>query len=161
MGLQVQMRTVRPAPTEEQAQASGVAVRAALQGLASLASSADRTYPWTRATSQPLHARHHRRIAALVGRVVQDVAVLNRVLDLLRSSHQVELARAAAHAAGVALTSAPKALTGKGAPSFGVLQELVQACEAGDGAAGGGAAILAAPLRLLLDDLQSLCVNRA
>ena len=87
--------------------------------------------------------------------------MLNRVLDLLRSSHQVELARAAAHAAGVALTSAPQALTGKGAPSFGALQELVRACDAGAGAAGGGAAMLAAPLRLLLDDLQSLCANRA
>lgn len=164
MGLQLQMRTVRPLPTEEQMEASGVAVRTALQGLASLAGNADRTYPWTRVKTSHVHARHHRRIAALVGRVVQDVAVLHRVLGLLRNANTnaAQAARAATDAASVALTSAARALAGNGEPSFGAMQELVQVCDAGDGWGGSSAAaMLAAPLRLLLDDLQQLCAHRA
>jgi uncharacterized membrane protein YccC len=157
LGLQLQMRGVRKAPTEEQAQASSIAVRNALQGLALLAGSADRKFPWSRAPQKPVHELHHRRIAALTGRIVQDAVVLNRVLDLVQGSDAAPLARAAVDAASAGLTSVAGAISAKGRPSLGALRQLAQDCEAGEWGEGAFNALLAAPLRLLLDDLQQLC----
>jgi len=62
----------------------------------------------------------------------------------------------AAQAASGALSSVVSQLAGKGAASFQALGQLV-----GDGGTPGeaGAALLAAPLRLLLEDLQQLCLS--
>lgn len=158
LGLQLHLRAVRAAPTEEQAQASSTAVRNALQGLALLAGSADRKFPWSRAPHIQRHARYHRRIAALTGRVVQDALVLHRVLDLVQGGDAAPLARAAVDAASAGLTSVAGALGATGRPSLGTLRQLAQDCEAGEGAYN---ALLAAPLRLLLDDLQQLCSSVA
>lgn len=163
LALQLQTRGLRAPTTEAQAEARGLAMRTALQGLAMLAGSADRKFPWSRAQTDPLHARHHRRIAALTARVVQDAVVLNRGLDLvLRASHAGQGERAAIEAASAALSSVANVLAGTGSASLQALQQL-----AGDSEAGGagdlidaaGSRLLAAPLRLLLDDLQQLCAK--
>ena len=163
LALQLQTRGLRTPATEAQAEASALAMRTALQNLATLAVSADRKFPWSRSkTANPLHDRHHRRIAALTARVVQDAVVLNRGLDLVRASHAGAGERAAIEAASAALSSVANALAVTGPASLQALQQLARNCEAGevgevDGAAGNR--LLAAPLRLLLDDLQQLCAK--
>ncbi len=157
LALQLRMRGVRAAPTEAQVEAGGLAVRTALLGLATLAHSADRRYPWTRTKSRTLHERHHRRIAALFSRVVQGVAVLNRVLALPSNTDDAPAAHAAAKAASAALNSVSLAIAGKGYADFAPMRQLLQ-----DGGCEGvrlTAAVLTAPLRLLLDDLQQLCAS--
>ncbi len=157
LSLQLRMRGVRAAPTETQAEAGAMAVRTALQGLATLAHSADRRYPWTRTAGRALHERHHRRIAALLGRVVQDVAVLNRVLAMLGHTDDAPSAHAAAQAASAALNSVSLAIAGKGQPALDPLHQLVLVAE-GEGTR-SSATVLTAPLHLLLDDLQRLCAS--
>lgn len=160
LALQLQTRGLRAAATETQAEASALAMRTALQNLATLAVSADRKFPWSRSkTNAPLHDRHYRRIAALTARVVQDAVVLNRGLDLVRASHAGAGERAAIEAASAALSSVANVLAGTGPTSLQALQQL-----AGDRAAGylddaAGSRLLAGPLRLLLDDLQQLCAK--
>lgn len=158
--LQLQTRGLRAPATETQAEASALAMRTALQGLAMLAGSADRKFPWSRSkTANPLHDRHHRRIAVLTARVVQDVVVLNRGLDLVRASHAGQGERAAIEAASAALSSVANVLAGTGPASLLALQQLAGDCEASDVEGASGNRLLAAPLRLLLDDLQQLCAK--
>ena len=163
LALQLQTRGLREPATEAQAEARGLTMRTALQGLGMLAGSADRKFPWSRnKTSNPLHARHHRRIAALTARVVQDAVMLNRGLDLVRTSRAGQGDRAAIEAASAALSSVAHVLAGTGPASLQALQQLAGDCEAGaTGDPGGttGSRLLAAPLRLLLDDLQQLCAK--
>jgi uncharacterized membrane protein YccC len=157
LALQLQTRGLRAATTAAQADARSAAVRNALQGLATLAASADRKFPWSRGKGSPLHERHYRHMAALTSRVVQDAGVLNRVLNLMPASQQGQLAREAVDAASAALSTVAQAISATGQPSLGALRQLAKACEAGAGATGPLSAMLAAPLRLLLDDLQQLC----
>ena len=160
--LQLQTRGLRAHATEAQSEASGMAMRAALQGLVVLAGGADRKFPWSRSkAAHPLHERHHRRIAALTARVVQDAVVLNRGLDLVRSGHKGQGERAAVEAANAALSSVANALASMGtvSVSFQALQQLARDCEAGDTEYAASGRLLAAPLRLLLDDLQKMCAS--
>lgn len=164
--LQLQTRSLRAPATEAQSEASAAAIRTALQGLAMLASDADRKFPWSRSkVKAPLNDRHHRRIAALTARVVQDAVVLNRGLDLVRASQAGHGERAAIEAASAALSSVANVLAGTGPASLQALQQVAGDCEAGDAGGaedGGGTAgnrLLAAPLRLLLDDLRQLCAK--
>ena len=156
LSLQLQTQGLRAVPSEAQTQARSAAVRAALQGLEMLASSADRRLPWSRPRSNALHGRHHRRIAALTGRIVQDSVTLNRVLTLLRQQNEEHLAQQAANAASAALASVAGAVAGHGVSSLTALSQLARDCA---GHAGDGTAMLAAPLRLLRDDLQQLCAS--
>ena len=156
LSLQMQTHGLRSRPSEAQAEAAATAVRSALSGLATLAGSADRTFPWSRPPAMPLHARHHRRMAALTGRVVQDCALLKRVLDLLDHSDAQPAAQEATHAAGTALRNVARALLGNG-PAF--LDELRQLTESHTIQTHARSALLVAPLRLLLDDLQQLGVS--
>lgn len=156
LSLQLQTHGLGTAPTEAQLAARGTAVRTALQGLAALANSADQRFPWPRAKAAARHDRHHRRIAVLTSRVVQDTVTLNRVLALLRQQNQAHLAHQAADVVGAALASAARAMSGQGQPSVAALSLLAQSCSA---PAGVGTAMLAAPLRLLLDDVNHLCGN--
>jgi hypothetical protein len=160
LALQLQTRGLRAPATEAQAEASALAMRTALQGLALLAGSADRKFPWSRSkTANPLHERHHRRIAALTARVVQDAVVLNRGLDLVRASHAGAGERAATEAASAALSSVANVLAGTGPASLLALQQLASDCAAGELDGAASLRLLAAPLRLLLDDLQQLCAK--
>jgi len=158
LSLQLQMHGQRARPTEAQAQVRSAAVRSALAGLETLALSADRPFRGSRSVGEPLHERHYRRMAALTGRVVQDSVVLNRVLTLLRECHEVPLAQEAASTASAALSSVVGTLTGGGPPSLDALRQLAH----NDAApASAGKAMLAAPLRLLLDDLHQLSTSAA
>ncbi len=156
LALQLQTRGLRSPSTEVQAEAGALAMRAALQGLALLAGSADRKFLWSRSETIPLHARHHRRIAALTARVVQDAVVLNRALDLVRSGHAGQGERVAVDAASAALSTVANALAGTGSGSLLALQQLARDCETGDTQHEPSGRLLVAPLRLLLDDLQQL-----
>ena len=166
LALQLQTRGLRAQATEAQAEARGLAMRTALQGLALLAGSADRKFPWSRSkAANPFHERHHRRIAALTARVVQDAVVLNRGLDLVHSGHKAQGEREAIEAASAALSSVANVLVGTGPASLHALQQLADRCasdEVGNADGGGDAGasrLLAAPLRLLLDDLHQLCAK--
>lgn len=156
LALQLQTHGLRAMPSEAQAQVRSAAVRRVLQGLEMLASSADRRFPWSGPRSGALHDRHHRRIAALTGRTVQDSVILDRVLTLLRQQNEEHLAQQAANAAGAALASAAGAVAGHGVPSLAALSQLARNCAAH---ASAGTSMLAAPLRLLRDDLQQLCAS--
>lgn len=158
LSLQLQMHGLRAHPTEAQAQARSAAVRSVLAGLEMLAASADRTFHGLRPPATPLHERHYRRIAALTGRVVQDAVVLNRVLVLLRECNEGHLAHEAASTASAALSSVVGCLSAGGAPSLDALRQLAHHDAAH---ASAGAAMLAAPLRLLLDDLHQLSASTA
>lgn len=156
MAQQMQTFGARERPTEAQMESASAAVRSALQGLATLAVSADRSYPWTLKRFRPAAAlgdRQHRRLAALTSRVVQDVATFNRVLYLLREANQQPLAHEAAASAGAALASVASCLSSSGQSTLDGLRQLSQRCAVDRQP---GAAMLAAPLRLLLDDLQYL-----
>lgn len=153
LALQLQTRGVRSAPSEAQAEANGLAMRTALQGLAMLAASADRKFPWSRIAAKPLHERHHRRMAALTSRVVQDAVVLNRALDLVRTSPTRQGERTAVEAASAALSGVANGLVGSGLASLDALRQLAHSGETGDA---GCSPMLATPLCLLLDDLQQL-----
>nr|WP_295770396.1 FUSC family protein [Rhodoferax sp.] len=160
LALQLQTRGLRAPATEAQAEASALAMRTALQGLAVLAGSADRKFPWSRAkAATPLHGHHHRRIAALTARVVQDAVVLNRGLDLVRASHAGAGERAAIEAVSAALSSVANVLAGTGPASLQALQQLASDCAAGALDDAASRRLLAAPLRFLLDDLQQLCAK--
>lgn len=158
LSMQMQTHGMRSRPSEAQVEAAATAVRSALSGLATLAGSADRTFPWSRSPAIPLHERHYRRIAALTGRVVQDCALLKRVLNLMDNSDAQPSAQEAAHAAGTALRHVASTITGNGPVSLDELRQLTERCAA---QASAGSALLAAPLRLLLDDLQQLCASQA
>lgn len=153
LALQLQTHGLRAAPTPAQAQARSAAVRSALVRLATLAGSADRQFPWSRPAAAPLHAWHHRRIAELTSRVVQDSATLNRVLALLGASNEEHLAHEAAGAAGAALGSVAATVAAGEPPDLGALRQLSLRCA---DPARAGTVLLAAPLRLLLDDLHQL-----
>lgn len=156
LALQMQTYGQRAAPTPAQAQASSAAVRNALVRLATLAGSADRQFPWSRLAAAPLHASHHRRIAELTSRVVQDSVTLNRVLTLLRAGNEEHLAHEAAGAAGAALGSVAATLATGGRPNLGALRQL--SLRRADPAR-ASTSLLAAPLRLLLDDLHQLSAS--
>lgn len=141
-------------PGEAREEAAAAAVRRALAGLAMLAGSADRMRfrsPGKAATPQE---RPCRRMAALTGRVVQDVAMLKRVMALTWDRNPPPLAAEAAGTAGLALGSIAGMIAGSGQASLDPLRRLVERCGTGDDT---HAAMLAAPLRLLLEDLQLLC----
>ncbi len=156
LSLQLQMHGLAARATEAQAQARSVAVRSALAGLEMLAASADRTFRWSRPAAVPQHERHYRRMAALTSRVVQDSVVLNRVLGLLREGNEGHLAHEAASTAGAALGSVVSTLTDGGQPALESLRQLAHGEPVHPSA---GTALLVAPLRLLLDDLQQLSVS--
>lgn len=159
LALQLQMHGRRSTRTEAQAEAGSAAVRSALFGLATLAASADRKFPWTPgkgATAPVWHERHHRRIATLTSRLVQDSVMLNRTLQLLSQCNEEQLAHQAAGTTSAALASAANTLAAKGQPCLHALGLLAKDCETRGSA---GAAMLTAPLRLLLDDLLQLCAS--
>lgn len=156
LSLQMQTLGTRSRPSEAQVEAAATALRSALSGLATLAGSADRTFPWSRPPTAALPARHYRRMVTLTGRVVQDCTMLKRALNLLGDHHAQPAAHEAAHAAATALRNVANMMLGNGPAS---LEELRQRSESCTVQASADTALLAAPLRLLLDDLQQLCTS--
>ncbi|MBS0519367.1 MAG: FUSC family protein [Proteobacteria bacterium] len=132
--------------------------RLALDRLSLLARGADRIsffrYP------RALDSHHYRRIAALVGRALQDAAVLNRALRAQAHLVESRSGQEAAAVAAAALASTADAIEGTAPANLAALRGLV-AIHAGVGPAEGSeardASLLAAPLLLLSEDLDRLC----
>jgi uncharacterized membrane protein YccC len=158
LSMQMQTHGTRARSSESQVEAAATAVRSALAGLATLAGSADRAFPWSRPPAVPLQARHYRNMAALTTRIVQDSAMLKRILNLLGDSNAQPAAQEAAHTAGTALRNVASTITGNGPASLDELRQLTERYAA---QASAGPALLLAPLRLLLDDLQQLSASQA
>lgn len=144
-----------PTPFNEAvSEARGIAMRNALLGLAELAVNADRTFPWSRFNQRTLHERHHRRIAALTSRVVQDSVVLNRVLDGMLGRQFEANVRDAIDSVFMALTSTADMLDGGEAASLHALRKTVIQSEIDTSLF---ASLSVSPTSFLLRDLQKLC----
>ena len=154
LAAQLQASGQRAPPGEAQVEAASAALRDALAALATLAGGADTQSRLFLGSSAALGARHYRRIVALTGRIAQDAATLNRMLQILREHQDEPLALEAAAAASGALASVAALLAASGQPDLGALRELAARCCAAP--VNAGAVMLAAPLRLLRDDLQQL-----
>ena len=162
LAAQLQASGRRARPSDAQMDAASAALRNGLSALATLAGNADQKsrlfLPSTAALDKrPLDKRHYRRIVALTGRIAQDAAMLKRVLHIVRQNQAEPLALAASGAASAALASVAGVLAANGQPALGALRELAQSCCSAQ--ANASAVMLAAPLRLLLDDLQQLCAG--
>ena len=146
--------------TEAQVERAGEDARKALGRLSGLAGSADKVPRFFRKMAPPPDARHHRRIAGLTSRVFQDVAMFNRITLAHAVAKNEEAWHEAAAVASAALASTAHAIEGKAKADLSRLGRL-----AGDFARGAqdepalarSAALLAAPLHLLFEDLQGLC----
>lgn len=139
---------------ESDAEKAGAAVRSALDRLTTLAGSADRAsrhFSLFKLAEAVGGERHHRNIAGLTGRIVQDISVLNRVLRVTGERQPLRCGRDAALAAGAGLASVADVLAGRGRPDLAALRAAT--CARGEDAPD---ALLAAPLCLLLEDLQRL-----
>ena len=150
----------REAPDEARAHAARAVAGLVLSRLNALAGSADReSRPFRRANGAGGSLRH-RRIAWLTERVFQDTLLLERMLrdDVLVPDRAV--AREAALAAGEAIASVADVVGGRGRPELRTLAGLAAVpvpSAAGALASSPSTVLLAAPLRLLLQDLQQLC----
>jgi uncharacterized membrane protein YccC len=150
----------QPAPEDTQ-DAAGAALRTAVGRLTLLAASADREGRLFRQAQPAGDGNHHRRIAGLLRRVVQDAALLARVLHGLPDSGQQPLAQQARQAGTQALAGVAQLLDALAEPGHRLPQPalgaLRQLAHHGVVAEHDPALMLAAPVRLLLADLQRLC----
>ncbi|HEY2256033.1 MAG TPA: FUSC family protein, partial [Variovorax sp.] len=144
-----QMQQARAEPNEAELENAGAAVRSAIDRLSALAASADRESRLFRRRALSADPRFHRKLAGLTGRIVQDAGLLNRVLRVQPAADQ--LADEAVRASGAALAAVAECLAGGGRPDLGALARM-----AADARSSGSGALLAAPLHLLLGDLQRL-----
>ncbi len=142
----------------------GAALRRAVGRLHWLAASADREGRLLRRApllegARP-SARHHQQLAGLLRRTVQDVALLARVLVSLPGGAPQPLADQARATGAQALASVALVLEavarGRAVP-VPALEALYRLARAGVVSTQEPALMLAAPVRLLLADLQRLC----
>ncbi|WP_230682902.1 FUSC family protein [Variovorax paradoxus] len=147
-----------PAESESEAERVNAATRAALARLAVLAGSADLEARWRRRGAAVPAAQSCRSKARLAARVFQDATMLERMLRRAPAADPAwhETARAAA----AALAAMADALDGKGAPD---LAKLAQIARRHEEPGASSAFLLAAPVCLLLEDLQRMqrCVAAA
>lgn len=145
-------------PAESEAERANAGARAALARLAVLAGSADLEARWWRRGAAEPAAQSCRSKAQLAARIFQDAAMLERMLRRMPSGDAAwqDTARAAASA----LAAMADALDGQGTPDLATLAQLARRHEA-PGAS--PALLLAAPVCLLLEDLQRMqrCVAAA
>lgn len=151
MARPLQDPDARSARDESDAEKTGAAVRSALDRLTTLAGSADRAPRVFKRTEAASGERHHRNIAGLTSRIVQDISLLNRVLRVTGERQPLRCGREAALAASAGLASVADVLAGRGQPDLAALRAATRA-----GGEDAPDALLAAPLRLLLEDLQRL-----
>jgi len=147
----LQQADARAARNESDAEKAGAAVRAALDRLTTLAASADRASRFFKHADVSADERHHRNIVGLTGRIVQDISLLNRVLRVRGEQQPLRCAGEAAQAVSAGLASVADVLAGRGQPDLAALRAATRA--RGEDAPD---ALLAAPLRLLLEDMQRL-----
>jgi uncharacterized membrane protein YccC len=147
------------APSAETLDSAG-ALRVALGRLTLLADGADKAerHPWRRLR----HAdpQHHRRLVSLVGRVVQDVTVLKRLLRDAAPGGRELLTFTVIGVAAKALLSVSASVERGEAADLTALGQLAEelATPRPDAAADNSepARLLAGPLRLLLNDLHHI-----
>ena len=138
----------RARPDEAEAERASAAVRQALDRLTLLAASADRESRLFRRAGLEADGRHHRRIAGLTGRIVQDITVFRRVLEAVDTEAQRQ---EAAQGASAALACVADMLAGRRKAELEALPDF--ATEPGGNAAHP---LLVAPLHLLREDLRRL-----
>jgi hypothetical protein len=168
------------APNEAGAERASAAVRLALAQLSNLARSADRPRPWAPRPKDASQGRYHRHIATLVGRVLQDVTLFQRVA--LAASQETDPAawREAVKIVSAALGSAACAIeVANENANAGAFEDATQCAtedtlpadlaklgELGDRRRAVSSdcptvpslpSLLAAPIHLLFDDLRQLC----
>jgi uncharacterized membrane protein YccC len=151
---QLQTPQVLAEPSEDEAESATAAVRGALDRLAMLATSADSESRLFRRGRPAIDARHYHRIVALTGRVVQDVATLKRMLR-----QGVDIEHDVVQIVSAALASVADTVEGKGKPEIAALRRWIDDANvpAADAAPSDAAIVLlAAPLRLLVEDLERL-----
>ncbi|MBW8832615.1 MAG: FUSC family protein [Burkholderiales bacterium] len=156
----LQPAAVHTPPTEAEAETATAAIHAALGGLNLLASSADRESRLFRRGIASVDARFYRRIAELTRGISQDAVVLRRILQIRAKRSDDRVSSDVAEVASGAIANVADVVAGRGQPDLVALERLT-ACHAsgavGDASPCTSTALLAAPLRLLLDDLQRLC----
>ena len=143
--------------TEIEAENSATNTRRVLGRLALLAGSADQESRIFRRSSSTVDRRHHGRIAGLMSRIFQDVTVLNRVL--LAAPQHERLRDEAAQTAAVALATVADFVLGAGPPELSRLRKMADDLGSNVVAAESSSrhtVLLAAPLHLLLEDLQRI-----
>jgi uncharacterized membrane protein YccC len=148
MARTLQQPARRARADEAEAEKASAAVRQALDRLTLLGGSADRESRLFRRASSEADGRHHRRIAGLTARIVQDITVFRRVLDAVDAEAQRQ---EAARAASSALACVADMLAGRRKADLDALRGFAPE-------SGGNAAhpLLAAPLHLLREDLRRL-----
>jgi len=143
-------------------QGDGERARASLARLTVLAGGADleSRWPWRRRAANGTPQDAHRRRARTMGRVTQDVVVLDRTVRQMLAGSQPAAdalptdAAKVARAAASALAGMADALEGKAPkPDFALLARVAGRHASADA---GARPLLAAPLALLLEDLRSL-----
>jgi uncharacterized membrane protein YccC len=145
-GRQLQQPPAARSPA--QAEQATAAVRHALARLSVLADSADRESRLFGRRRAAAGADRHRRAAALAVRIVQDAALLQRLLRAEAAASQDAGHREVARIAGAALAGIAALVDSRGQPVDGsTAAPMPQAAVGTD---------LAAPLRLLLDDVRQL-----
>jgi len=143
-----QLQQPPAAQTEAQAEHAAAAVRGALVRLSVLATGADHETRWFRRGPGPAAASHHRRAATLLARIIQDAAMLKRLIRANARALGAPATREATRLAGAALASAAVLVETHGTPAGDLV-----AAPASDAPVGAG---LDALLRLLLDDVRQL-----
>src|SRR5882757_1391720 len=160
VALRLSQMDNRAKRTEVQAEVSARALRQALDRLTDLATGADRVATMSRRTSAANDGQYHRRIARLTGRIVQDVAVFNRIAPIDSPEKDGPLGHEAATIASAALVKTAGVLEGAAESDLGGLRRLARSHvieSRGETPNATRVPLLAAPLHLLLEDLQRLC----
>jgi uncharacterized membrane protein YccC len=147
-------------PAEESSEPAGDAARKAAGRLVELASSAARTSRVFGRKAPTSDEQHDLRIADLTSRVLQDATMLARILLADSRREDEGTWHEAAAAASAAIANAADVIEGKAEADANELGRLadVHAWASRDGrSVTRAAALLAAPLHLLSQDVQRLC----
>lgn len=166
-GAAARLARAQTRPTEAQAQANGERVRKALERLSALAASADKASRFSWRAAAHSNEQYFRRIAALTGRILQDVAMLNRIMPVDPKDRDEGIWREVAAVAGAALANIANVVEGQAEADLARLRQMagrpLAAAREGHGQqATTSSALVAAPLHLLALDLQQLghCVRQ-
>lgn len=160
VAAQLQSAVVQLPSTEAEDEATAASAHSGLGRLTLLASIADRESRFCRRVLVSIDARYHRRIAEFTRRVSQDVIVLSRASHIVARPGKDHGASEVLSVASNAITSVSNVVARNGQPDLDALEQITADLTRGMvGRASPCAptALLAAPLRLLLDDLQHLC----
>jgi uncharacterized membrane protein YccC len=155
-----QSRQALGAGAEPPADSAATAMRIALRRLGMLAMDVEREarLPWRRRAADPAVPRYRQR-AALTGRIAQHVGSLGRLFASLPSTQQDPLWGDLREAASVALGTTADAVAGQSTAQLTPLRTVGKALRTRLAQANGydeAAALLAGPVRLLVDDLVLL-----